>query len=267
MRKQSAGVPASWLITIVVVFFVLPLGYAVHRSQKRAAARQAETVASTPLDVPPPAAPARVAPLRPTSAPPSNGPPPSSIWEATARTADAGEDTIPPDAVLTILPDGGRAMVYTRTREYEVPAPTPEVEASPEPAPFRAARPSFDAPPDRPVPWQTAESGLGPAQQLAARDGRPLLVYVYTDWCRYCRELEANWLQHPDVDRILARSVVRVRVNPERSDTERALSQEFGVRSYPTLLLVEGRQSRRVPSPLGQQFAPSTWATSVASGR
>lgn len=266
MRKQSAGVPASWLVTIVVVFFVLPLGYAVHRNQKRAAARHAETVATHEPDSPPPPTRSRSTALRPTSADPSNGTPPNSNREATARTADAGEDTIPPDAVLTILPDGGRAMVYTRTREYEIPAPAPEI-ARAEPAPFRAARPNFDAPADRPVAWQTAEQGLGPAQQLAARDGRPLLVYVYTDWCRYCRELEANWLQHPDADRILARSVVRVRVNPERSDTERAISREFGVRSYPTLLLVEGQQSRRISAPLGQQIAPGTWASSVASRR
>jgi len=83
--------------------------------------------------------------------------------------------------------------------------------------------------------WREGARGFADAVQEQARVKAPLLVYFYTDWCPYCRELERTVLSDYGFDRYRA---VRARVNPEAGHDERALANRFGVDAYPRVFLI-----------------------------
>jgi thioredoxin-like negative regulator of GroEL len=66
--------------------------------------------------------------------------------------------------------------------------------------------------------------------------GRPLVVYVYTDWCPHCRDFDRELLSAIVVDRYLVEHAVKVRINPESGPDEDGLAQRLGADSYPTFM-------------------------------
>jgi thioredoxin-related protein len=73
----------------------------------------------------------------------------------------------------------------------------------------------------------------------AARDRDTLVMMeFYTDWCSWCRRLEADTFTDPAVLALL-RDVVPIRVDAEGSGEE--LARRFGVDSYPTIVFVDGQ--------------------------
>ncbi len=87
------------------------------------------------------------------------------------------------------------------------------------------------------------------AQALAAKSKKPMLVDVYTDWCGWCKRMEATTYRDPRVVQELNRDFVLVRLNAEsdreihyrnESTTERELSRGvFGVSGYPTTIFLK----------------------------
>lgn len=169
---------------------------------------------------------------------------------AAALFALAARRSTPVARVRTSQP--GMASLPEPAWEPQAAAP-PAVPAS---APGPAAEPSASAAPvapatcpvdgasaaDVPRPqvtreWLLAADGYARAEQERAA-GAPVLVYFYTDWCPYCRRLDENLLSAWEVDRYLGERLSRVRVNPEKGSTERALARQYGVKGYPTLFLV-----------------------------
>jgi Tfp pilus assembly protein PilF len=109
-------------------------------------------------------------------------------------------------------------------------------------APVAAACPLASGPgvsvPSRPfvsTSWQRGARGFADATQEQARVKAPLLVYFYTDWCRYCREFDRTLLPDSGFGSYRA---VRVRVNPEAGREEKALADRFGVTGYPTVYMI-----------------------------
>ena len=94
--------------------------------------------------------------------------------------------------------------------------------------------------------WLEGASGYGEAQRLAKASGRPVVVYFYTDWCHYCRELERELLETPHVKAYL-RGLVKVRVNPEAGPAEDAVGQRHGVAAYPAFFIGSPRTGSFVP--------------------
>jgi thioredoxin-related protein len=93
------------------------------------------------------------------------------------------------------------------------------------------------------VKWVSLEAGL----KNAEASKRYLFVSVYTDWCGYCKKLEAVTYKAAPVIAELDKHFESVRLNAEGEDfvtwkgkkiSSRALATKFGVEGYPTLLFL-----------------------------
>lgn len=95
--------------------------------------------------------------------------------------------------------------------------------------------------------WYEGAAGLAQALEVQERDNLPLFLYIYTDWCPYCRQFERELLTDAEVDGYLD-AVLAVRLNPESGGRESQLAQRFGVRGYPTLVMysADGRTASYV---------------------
>jgi thiol:disulfide interchange protein len=111
-------------------------------------------------------------------------------------------------------------------------------------------RPSAATPPEdefvESYKWLEGADGYAEAQRLAKASGRPVVVYFYTDWCHFCRELERELLETPHV-RAYLRGLVKVRVNPEAGPAEGAVGERHGVTSYPGFFIGSPRTGSFVP--------------------
>jgi thioredoxin-like negative regulator of GroEL len=93
---------------------------------------------------------------------------------------------------------------------------------------------------DRAVPPYWLEGASGYDDGVRAHDQRtaPMVLYFFTDWCKYCKSFDEQLLSSTEMDRYFSRQTVRVRINPERGPAEKGLADRFNVDGYPTFLLV-----------------------------
>jgi thioredoxin-related protein len=104
-------------------------------------------------------------------------------------------------------------------------------------APAAAARSSA-------LPWRDWDAALAEARS----SGRHVLVDVYTDWCGWCRRMDAEVYARPEVREYLARKFVLVKLDAEAGDparyegrafTSRTLAARFNVSGYPTTIFLK----------------------------
>lgn len=102
------------------------------------------------------------------------------------------------------------------------------------------------APAARAVEWKSWNAGL----KAAAASGRPMVVDVYTDWCRWCKQMDREVYGRADVSRYLDSKFVTVKLNAEsaeavaykgRTQTARALASSFDVTGYPTTIFLDAK--------------------------
>ena len=93
------------------------------------------------------------------------------------------------------------------------------------------------------VEWKQWNPGLA----AAASSRRPVLVDVYADWNRWCRQMDREVYARADVRDYLAARFVTIRLNAEgpepvaykgRNFTARSLASSFDVSGYPTTLFL-----------------------------
>jgi thiol-disulfide isomerase/thioredoxin len=148
------------------------------------------------------------------------------------------------------------------------PAPQPAVAVMPAaaPSPQAALRAPREAAPPRAVPslttfsWSEGASGFRSASNEQRASGCPMLLYFRTDWCPYCKKFDRDVLSDSAVSATIA-PAVKVRIDPEKGDDEKALGKKFGVHGYPTLILV----ARDGAAPVHLSAEHATFAESVRS--
>jgi thioredoxin-related protein len=91
--------------------------------------------------------------------------------------------------------------------------------------------------------WRSWDAGL----REAGASGRPILVDIYTDWCGWCRRMDADVYSRADVQDYLSRRFVTIKLDAEssrsagymgRTYTSRSLASAFGVTGYPTTVFL-----------------------------
>ena len=87
------------------------------------------------------------------------------------------------------------------------------------------------------LPWiQSYQQALKQAQQ----EGKLILAYLYTDWCGYCKKMEAETFTDQAVIDEMSDSYVWLKLNAETDPEGRQLQERFNITGYPGLLLLDG---------------------------
>jgi thiol-disulfide isomerase/thioredoxin len=88
-----------------------------------------------------------------------------------------------------------------------------------------------------PQSWLEGADGYSKADSLHKSSNAAVLVYVYTDWCPYCKTFDREILRSPEVGEFL-KSIVRVKINPEAGPDSSALAERLGISGYPFVFVV-----------------------------
>ena len=92
--------------------------------------------------------------------------------------------------------------------------------------------------------WQKFEEGLSQAK----KSGKKVLVDVYTDWCSWCKKMDANTYADKKVLDYLNKNFVVIKLNAEAKETitysgqkisPAEFSQGMGVSGYPATLFLQ----------------------------
>jgi len=89
----------------------------------------------------------------------------------------------------------------------------------------------------QPLPW-LAETHGSDFEAVVERSPIPVLIDFWAPWCGPCR------IVAPAVERLSEELAGKLKVVKLNTDDEPALGQRFGVRSIPTLLLMDGGKER-----------------------
>ncbi len=97
--------------------------------------------------------------------------------------------------------------------------------------------------------WYRDAGGYQTAQYEQTRDGTPMLIYFRVDWCPSCRAFDRDVVRASEASPCY-RAAVKVIINPDHGAREKQLANQYGVRGYPTILLIRepGAPSKRLSS-------------------
>jgi thiol:disulfide interchange protein len=97
------------------------------------------------------------------------------------------------------------------------------------------------------------DDGAGSYDSIRARSNEhnvPFVVYVKVDWCKWCKMLD-GFLEESDFDNLF-RGKYAVRINPDKSAEEKAISKNLGVTGYPSMFIIKpGGSKTKISIPLG----------------
>jgi len=90
------------------------------------------------------------------------------------------------------------------------------------------------------LPW---EHDYATALAQAKARNQMVVAYLHTDWCMYCKKMEAETFPSDQVKSAAGR-YVWLKLNPEKDQDGARLRQRYGVSGYPTILMLDGNGVR-----------------------
>ncbi len=100
--------------------------------------------------------------------------------------------------------------------------------------------------------WYHSAPGLDKGFQLAQQQNKPIMMYFWAVWCKYCAQFQTDTLGNPQVRQILKDDYVLEAMDLDQ-DT---VARQYGV-SYPPYLIFldpKGNVLERVPGAVGPDY-------------
>jgi len=91
--------------------------------------------------------------------------------------------------------------------------------------------------------WYEGASGYEAAIAEHRSSGKPVMLYFHADWCGYCTLLERDVLSTSTFQRRYGSTLLKVRVNPEKSSAERSLASDNHVGGYPWIVIITSNRT------------------------
>lgn len=94
--------------------------------------------------------------------------------------------------------------------------------------------------------WTDMETAI----KNAADQDKPVMVDVYTDWCGWCKKMDKEVFNNPDVSESLSKLFMLAKVNGESREKITykdkktdgvGIAQGFGIRGYPSLIFLDAK--------------------------
>ena len=98
--------------------------------------------------------------------------------------------------------------------------------------------------PNVPLEWYKFSEGLSKSLETEKKS----LVYVYTDWCGWCKKMESQTFYNSKVVNYLNERFISIKMNAEsnsrhtfndKSLSEREIAREFSITGYPAVIFFD----------------------------
>lgn len=86
--------------------------------------------------------------------------------------------------------------------------------------------------------WFEGASGYEEAIAEHRSSGKPVMLYFHADWCGYCTLLERDIFSTGTFQRRYRSTLLKVRINPEKSSEEASLATDNRVKGYPWIVVI-----------------------------
>ncbi len=103
------------------------------------------------------------------------------------------------------------------------------------------------------IQWTDIET----AMERSKKDGKPVFVDVYTDWCGWCKVMDKNTFSNAEIIEYVNKNYHAVKLNAEKNEvltfggqnmSPAQLSRDvFKVRGYPTIVFIHKQNINPVP--------------------
>ncbi|MBS1706674.1 MAG: thioredoxin family protein [Armatimonadetes bacterium] len=99
----------------------------------------------------------------------------------------------------------------------------------------------------------------------AKKDGKPVMVFITSDHCGYCRQLENEVLPNPDVMRLTS-NFVKVMVD---NDRQHEIGEQWGIQGTPFVAFLDGSGNLvgKIPGYVEPEVFIETLNAVLSSGR
>jgi len=81
------------------------------------------------------------------------------------------------------------------------------------------------------------------ALEKAKQEKKLVFVYIYANWCGVCKALKKNTFRDKSVGKLYNKEFVNLALNGEKGEGAE-IAKGIGLRSYPTLLYLDGGSGR-----------------------
>lgn len=81
---------------------------------------------------------------------------------------------------------------------------------------------------------------LEDAKKEALKAGKLIFIDAYTEWCGPCKRMAATSFKDQAVGELYNKSFINLKIEMEKSPEGPDVARKYGVRAYPTLLIVDG---------------------------
>jgi len=98
------------------------------------------------------------------------------------------------------------------------------------------------------IKWEKISDGFNNAGSLK----KPVLIFFYTEWCIYCKKMETEVFEDPDVTEYMNNNFTSIKINPEKENetieimgekiTPAKIMAYTGSNGFPTTLFLDAER-------------------------